>query len=147
MTFKQPAGQGSAHLLGPDMTEHPSHNPAVSNLVSVLCHILNFGASLISLCREIQKRPRLESGGVLFCFFPTCTLTSMEQSLSPSLKGKFAKASRSGRKGPSKLLGPHPLPSTRSTEKSHCRENPGSSRTDQVAPWMKALHVPLTLRN
>ena len=70
-----------------------------------------------------------------------------EKSLNKPQKGKFAKASRSGRKGPSKLLGPHPLPSTRSTEKSHCRENPGSSRTDQVAPWMKALHVPLTLRN
>lgn len=68
VTFKQPAGQGPAHLLGPDMTEHPSPNPAVSNLVSVLCHILNFGASLISLCREIQKRPQARKwwGFVLF---------------------------------------------------------------------------------
>lgn len=71
VTFKQPAGQGSVRLLGPDMTEHPSHNRVLSNSASVLGHILNFGASLISLSRG----PRLESGGVLFCFFPTCTLT------------------------------------------------------------------------
>ena len=48
MTFKQLTGQGSKRLLGPDMTEHPSNNHVMSNLVSVFCHILNFGASLIS---------------------------------------------------------------------------------------------------
>lgn len=58
MTFKQPAGQGSAHLLDPDMTTHPSHNRVVSNLFSVFCPILNFGASLISLFGEIQKSPQ-----------------------------------------------------------------------------------------
>lgn len=49
MTFKQPARQGSVRLLGPDMTELPSHNRVVSNSGSVLCHSLDFGASLISL--------------------------------------------------------------------------------------------------
>lgn len=49
VTFKQPAGQGSVRLLGPDMTEHPSQNHVVSNSGSGLCHSLNFGASLISL--------------------------------------------------------------------------------------------------
>lgn len=42
----------------------------------------------------------------------------MQRGLSPSLGAKVAKASKSGRKGPSKLLGPSPLPSTRSTEKA-----------------------------
>lgn len=49
MTFKQPAGQGSVRLLGPDMTEHPSQNRVASHAGSVLGHSLNFGASLISL--------------------------------------------------------------------------------------------------
>lgn len=58
MTFKQLTGRGPSHLLSPDMTEHPLYNHAVNNLVSVLDHNLNFGASLISVCREIQKRPQ-----------------------------------------------------------------------------------------
>lgn len=69
MTFKQPAGQGSAHLLGPDMTEHPSHNPAVSNLVSVLCHILNFRASLISLQRDSEEAQARKRWGFVLFFF------------------------------------------------------------------------------
>ena len=103
MTFKQPAGQGSARLLGPGMTEHPSHNPIVSNQVSVLCHSLNFGASLISL----RRGPRLESGGVLFCFFPTRILASNGQrGLSPSLGGRADKGIEVGQEKTPKLRDP-----------------------------------------
>ena len=99
------------------MTEHPSHNRVVSNLASVLCHILNFGASLISLCREIQKRPQARKWWDFVLFFPTCTLT-------PACNGAFhllweqRLQKHPSRKGSSKLLGPSPLPSTRSTEKA-----------------------------
>lgn len=84
---------------GPDMTEHLSHSCVVSSLLALLGHILNFEASLISLFREIQKRPPARKwwGFVLF-FSNMHTHTNMRQGLSPSLGGEFAKhPSQTGR--------------------------------------------------
>lgn len=127
MTFKQPAGQGSAHLLGPGMTEHPSHSRVMSNLVSVLGHILNFGASLISLCREIQKRPQARKWWRSVLFFSSMhTHTDIPGGLSPSLEGNLAKASKSDRRG----RGSFRIRSSASSQvhwKTHRGQNPRSS--------------------
>lgn len=105
---------------GPDMTEHPSCNRVVSNLVSVFCHILNFGASLISLFRDIQKRPQARKwwGFVLF-FSNMHTHIDMQWDLSPSLGGKFAKASVRQKGTPQSFWDPVlSVPSTRATGKT-----------------------------
>lgn len=138
MTFTQLAGQGSAHLLCLDMTEHPSHNCAVSNLVSVLCHILNFGASLISLCRETQKRPQARKwwGFVLFFFQHAQShwpFSFAGRRVCKSIKVRLERSLEAS--------GIQPSASTRSPGKAT------AGRLIKTCPQKKVLHISLTLQS
>lgn len=83
--------------LPPLMTEHLSPHHNGSNMISVLCYILNFRGIPIFFLQSLE----LESvwGGViewrvlLFCS-NMHTHTNLSQGLSPALRGNFAKAVR-----------------------------------------------------